>query len=336
MNPESTKSLVSRFDGAVWVLLLTALAYALAYGYECGYLAFFGIPADFAEVNLRSLMICAAISIVGSVFLVYTVSVLFTLRPQQMSERLKRDCALVIAIPVVLATLVYLLEAPWPVGVLIVAAMGGTPILNILIAPVFEYRTVKGYLAKLEKAALDRETKVAAGRQESLRFWKYIDANSFLVFLCIVASPFLAYIIGHHVASHQIIFLVPKGKDTCVVLRARTEGLLCARFETQTDPTDPRSRPVHKMQCEYQFLKAEGSVLRRTSVGPMEGAEKAVPNVLDLFKIWFSKNGAKRDSLNQEILSGGCPEDATTQSANSGKPIDQAPVSQGADKPGVH
>jgi hypothetical protein len=51
MNSEITKGFTSRLEGAVWALLLTGFAYALAFAYECGYLTFFGIPAEFAEVD---------------------------------------------------------------------------------------------------------------------------------------------------------------------------------------------------------------------------------------------------------------------------------------------
>ena len=333
MNTELTRSLIGRLDGAVWVLLLTALAYSLAYGYQCGYLAFFGVPAEFVEVDLRAVLICAAISIAGLGFLVWIVGVLLSLRSERMSERLKRDYSFVIVFAVVVATFLYLLDAPWPVLLLILAGFAGMPVLNLLIYPVFEYRNVKGYLAKLEKAAEVRAAEIAAKKQEPLSMSKYISPKTIVICLCVVLSPFLAYFIGHHAASHQTVFLVSKDKS-CLVVSSRADGLLCASFESQSDP----SRPARRVRCEYAFLETKSSVLQRRTVGPLEGAEATQPNVLYLVKVLLVRDQAKRKKSFEEYLkrkaSGGCSEDATAPNAGSGTqsaPMPSGPVGSKSD-----
>jgi hypothetical protein len=320
MNSEVTKGFTSRLEGAVWALLLTGFAYALAFAYECGYLTFFGIPAEFAEVDLRLALICAGISLVGLFVLAWIVGMLLSFKPEQVSARLNRDLTVLVLYPVAIATFLYLIDAPLYLSTVIVAAMGGLLFLRILITPIFEYRAVKGYLARLEKAAEARETAVKELGPGTL--WKYTDSKSLAMILCLIGGPLLAYIIGHHMASHQIVFLMPRNEADCVIVSSGSGGLLCANIVSQSDPANPASRPVRKVQCEYAFLKTEGSVLRRAIVGPLLGAEQVPPNGANAFKLWFTKFDVKsfRQSL-RGMAPDACVSDATAPSAGSGSPL---------------
>ncbi len=82
----------SAFDGALIVLLLTAASYLVAFGFDVGYLSYFGLPMILAEVSLRGLLFCAGAGI-GLGFLLIVADTLVTSLPLNIAPIVWRKLA---------------------------------------------------------------------------------------------------------------------------------------------------------------------------------------------------------------------------------------------------
>ena len=252
-------------DSALWVLFATAWAYALAFAYETGYLIHFGIPSDFAEVDLRSLLIGAA-SMLATVFFIYTTTSIFVPNlPRRVSPQLQEDFALVVWCSIGIGLLGTLTH--WGYALIGLALPPAAFLTTVLIVPIFRHGS--GYWAKLEAAAKARhsresdETSVldAAGSMRELRaVIKWLGLPTMWILAVALISAYVAHYVGYLDADHQEVFLV-SAKEKCVVVRVRTDGLLCATL----DLTNPR-----RLQGEYHFLKPETAALRLTYAGPLD------------------------------------------------------------------
>jgi hypothetical protein len=277
-----------RANSAVIIFFLTGLAYAIAFGYEAGYLDYFSIPAEFAEVGLQSLLVCAVVTSTGALLLFFMLNMLALQMPARFSDTLQKEIAstLVLLIPVAFAIWWGQLFLVLGIALLILVML-----LNIFVAPIRQYHSLRGYWEKVEAAAAQRvKTAVWYG---SLGLAKYFDARVVLVVFLVALSPFFAYELGGYEASDQDAFLVPKDGPTCVVLRVRKEGLLCATYI-----------PKDRVACgEYHFLKAEGITLEFSRTGRLGRWGPA------------------------------CGLNATAPPAGLGKPTGQAPPNQAESKP---
>jgi hypothetical protein len=299
------RSLLSRIDSAVWILLLTALAYAIAFGYECGYLASFGIPAELAEVDLREALVCGAAAL-GAFSLLCLVAPFLNAPLPRVPERLWRDNLFFVFLVVGAWAWFHLAKrdtvfssiVPWTTAVL------GLCVIYVL--PLWEHRELEGYWAKLCASLADRQRRLdltLEGKEKPLfeRFNPYI----ILLIALAIASPFGAFTFGESATRDQVWFLVPvqPGAPKCVVVRSGSSGLLCATYQPKT----------HVLCDEYRFLKVENSILQQQAVGPL----------VSLLGSSDSRSDRERNKDDISLQQRDCVADATAQTGDSGsQPID--------------
>lgn len=209
-------------DGAMWVLLLTAIAYAVAFQYEAGYASHFGLTLSLVDVSLlslyRSLMSVGAIA--GLVFLLESAVVAILLEGRlKIKASVLNRCFTAGAILYALLAGIFHVRFAWVVsgGFLVVLAAH-------LIAPNF---TVKKKLSYPEKVAMSDARLAAAVMPPHLprRF------APVLVAILVIGTAFqVAEEAGQSEAREQKRFLVADTSPPCVFVDTRGDTLVCAEF----------------------------------------------------------------------------------------------------------
>jgi hypothetical protein len=317
---EKRHGILGRLDPVIWVLLLTALAYASAYGYECGYLSWFGIPSELAEVDLRDLLICVA-AFVGGAAVVIPLAALLDVPVPRVPQRLVRDTVYLLLL--LLGVWGGLstdkpLSTTWKIVSTCAIAFAGLGVFYIL--PAFMHPFIKGYWAKVIAASEERQSAVRrAAVRDGTPVFEKLNLRVLIVAMLVVACPFIAYEGGEFGAERQVLFLVPMahGIPQCVVVRSSSSGLLCATYQVLPDN-------MNQLCGEYQFLKTEGSVMGLRIVGSILPNTEAV-----------TRFGSAPRSIRLEVRHE-CVANAIAQLADSEGKIDSTPLDSTGSAPGAH
>jgi hypothetical protein len=318
MSVDKRSESLSRIDSAVLVLLLTAWAYALAFAYESHYLGWFGIPAALVEVNLRALLYCAGTILVlafGAYLLLYSIGQFV---PRLIRLEIQEDTALIALWLIGLTLLGRYLQWPWLVDLFFILPIALT--FMTFVVPTFEPRPrACGYWARVEALALyrrslDEQIERAGGRSPfPLTMVRTIGVRSFWVLVVVVCSIYAASMLGEREAFEQTAYLMSAENGGCIVLRSRSEGLLCAAVDW-----------LHPGQLlgEYRFLKPECTPLELRSIGRLF-LPSAVPRSIG--------DNPLRLPINPLAASA-----AVGQSGCSASSSGQAPQDKDAPKPTAH
>lgn len=177
---EKQKGFGARLDSALVVLLLTAFTYATAFAYEAGYLAYFGLPPDFAEVSLRSLLICAIFVFASVIFLIFVLDQLLRIRLRRASDTLSGELKGLLVVLVLLFALCKLLGAPWYLLALFLGGVAGIQLFTFFVEPELKDRSSISYWAKVENAASDRDSEFKIDAEKKIEgLAKYWDSRMF-------------------------------------------------------------------------------------------------------------------------------------------------------------
>jgi hypothetical protein len=250
-------------DSAILVLLLTVGGYTVAFTYQAGYLAYFGVPSYFAEVSARELLLCAG-ALAGLLFLAYNGFIAFA---AVWPASVPRNAGAAIA----LFAFLWIQEVSflWLYGAQLMLWVWATAIIGLLTfmmfgLPLFTCPMTPGYLAKVE-ASIN-----AARKHVSQRPPKLLHRVPFQATLTVGVIYFILTTVnalGRYKARTCDVFLVEQAADPCVVLRSMSDGLLCAAFNAER----------HAANGIYRFLKPEGAELRLEQVGPLSAPEPYNP-----------------------------------------------------------
>jgi hypothetical protein len=242
-------------DGAIWVLVLTAIAYAVAFGYQDGYLKHFGVPAPLVEVSLYSLYhsLMWVGLIAGLVFITTEFGVVrWLLQPMLKVEKFPfvPKFLLAGAILYVLVGAVLDSELAWGTASIFIVGLAIS-----LIAPIFTDKK-KRYRSYAERLAVV-DTHLRAGVDMSPRFAFVI----FAIMLTLIAFQ-VASAAGQAEARKRKEFLVADIPPPCVIVHPFGDRLICAEF------ADGRlTGQIHLLAKEDRDLE-----LTLKKVGPLQSA----------------------------------------------------------------
>jgi hypothetical protein len=241
-------------DGAIWVLVLTAVAYAVAFGYEEGYLSHFGVAASLMEVSLNSLYrsLMSVGLIAGLVFVTTEIgAVKALLEPMLKVEKFPfvAKCLLAGAILYVLAGAMLDLEFAWGTASLFIIGLAA-----YLIAPIFmdKKKKYRSYAERL--AAADAQFRARVDMSPRFAFMIAAIILTLLAFQVASAA-------GQAEARKRKEFLVADLSPPCVIVHPYDERLICAGFAGG------------RLTGQIRLLPKDGDLeLRLKKVGPLQSA----------------------------------------------------------------
>lgn len=252
--------------------LVAPIAYGAAYLREWGFCSVFGIPIEFIQLNITTVLI-AITSGVGVLFLVFWLADLFYILSQQ--RRLKNFgpirrrlslCGLVLIFFGCFSALFPPLRDAWPILVYFLVLL----IFTQFVTPLIAQRKIPGYISKLEaQDRIERETPVLLDY-----FIKRVGIT--IVFLGILIALFLStmFFVGYNTAMRQTDFLVPSTHEDLVVLRIYGDNLICAPFDIKT-------REVDKTFLVIKLDDEPRPQLRLVRLGPLTSPKIWIPKAQD-------------------------------------------------------
>jgi hypothetical protein len=249
---EAKAARVKVLDSAIIVVIMTAIAYVLAFQFDNGYLGYFGLPTILAEVSLRNLLFSLWTTMVFILLVINGMTLLLVSWPYHWPAIVQRYVASYVGMTLMTVFILGLLGAPLLAWLISFGAIAFLAIVYLVLPLAHSASTYAGKLQALE----DVNPFFMKGLPPALQ------RRGFPVPLLWITGCLLAFmyadIYGTLVARTQSSFLVSAsgGGTVCAVLRVRDQGLLCADF-------DPATK---QMKGEYRFLKpdAVGLSLRNT------------------------------------------------------------------------
>jgi hypothetical protein len=230
MPMEPTKNAL--FDSTFVALLITAAAYAVAFSFETGFLSFYNIPAELAQVELRSLLLCAAVAgaVVSSLF--WTLNVMPMLIPRRFDPLFR----VVLAEPLIaggfLGTLGFLFGLESWIGWLVIMFFPCMLLVINSLLP-FASKDQKTYLEKV--AAYKRpQPSPADDRMILARLADRFGQSTVLNILGFLMLCGFAYALGVYDARSKSAFLMYRSHVSCVVVRVYGGLMLCARIDEES------------------------------------------------------------------------------------------------------
>jgi hypothetical protein len=255
MNDATAKKIGIAFDSALVILLLTAAAYLVAFGFDVGYLSYFGLPMILAEASLRGLLFCAGAGAwLG--FLLIVADTFVTLLPFNVPPVVWRKLSVLTVVVLAICTYVWLEELPW-VDLAVLSVLPIWFVCSEMLWPLFVYRSKATYEAKLLAVEESRKRKdkgiVARLRRANLEIaGRHVAV--LLVFLTVIA---FAPAVGVYIARTQDTFAMSLGSNPCLVLRVRQDGVLCASVDLQR----------HLVTGSFEIFSSVGAKIQMVETG---------------------------------------------------------------------
>jgi hypothetical protein len=253
-------------DSALLILLLAASAYLIAFRYESGYLSWFGVPSEYAEVNVTRLIVAAGVALfsITMAALIWSSLKLLLARVSPLHSAVTNRLAYLVTWLVIALLLAYETEAS-VAGEILIYLLPILLLVGQLLMPLLTHPQQPSYASKLEASVLDDLAKKpqdpsAEFRAVVVRIAAPVNAAFLLVALLLTG---LAHAAGARVARLQSEFLVANAEPPCAVLRAASRQLLCVSFDAD------KRVALH----EFRFLKADETVVTLSSIGPLMPVE---------------------------------------------------------------
>lgn len=257
---------------AVLFGLAAPIGYAAAYLREWGFCSVFGIPIEFIQLNITTVLI-AITSGVGVLFLLFWFADLFYTFSQQrklknfgpIRRRLSFDLLVLSFFGCFLALFPPLIDG-WPLLVYFLVIL----IFIQFVMPLITQRKITGYISKLEtQDRVEREAPV-------LLDYFIKRAGITIISLGILVLLFLSvmFVVGYNTAVRQTDFLVPSTNEDLVVLRIYGENLICAQYDIET-------REVYKTFIVIKLDDEPRPQLRLVRLGPLTSPEIWIPKAQD-------------------------------------------------------
>jgi hypothetical protein len=241
-----------RIDGAILVLIFTAIAYVAAFTHEATYLSYFGIPIEFVDVTLRELLLYGVFVLTFMFFAVSFSTFPWEFFLKKLPPALSKFvfiCSLMAVAATAFMLLTGELSPP-----MIAGATGPLLIICLLfVVPIFRFRHLTSYRRRLTASYAESSASSAFALPSFL--WLPVPKGFFALAACAIASIALAYAFGIFRARTQAEFPVVSRVGPCVVLRVSTEGYLCAAFDPQTRTVLASFRFVDQKDADVQIMR---------------------------------------------------------------------------------
>jgi len=244
-------------DSAVLIAALTALAYALAYAYQWGASKYFGVPAEFVDVELKGLLLFASAASLAVVALPYLQAGIGAIARAPMYPTVP---ILTAVLPTAItAAFMYMWGAQWRTIAWVAGAVLALIALVFVVdahrhdAPTFAQRLRKRF-----------ETPDWIERDMKRGVEGTIGRDAYLGLIGAGLLIATAYFTGVYGARTQTRFLVPTRGPPCVVVRAHRDVLVCAAFDQARRAVLPK----------YRLIPAAGAEFRLTDIGPLRGPHR--------------------------------------------------------------
>jgi hypothetical protein len=252
--------------------LVAPIGYGAAYLREWGFCSVFGIPIEFIQVNVTTVLI-AITSGVGVLFFLFWVADLFyTLSRQKklknfgpVKRRLLFDVLFLVIFGCLFALFPPLIYT-WPLLLPFLFFL----VFTQFVAPLITQKQIPGYISKLEaQDRVERETPL-------LLDYVVKRAGITIVSLGILVAMFLCamFLLGYSTAERQTDFLVPSTHQDSVVLRIYGDNLVCAPFDIKTKEVD-KTFFIIKLDDEPR------PQLRLVRLGPLTSPKIWIPKPQD-------------------------------------------------------
>lgn len=256
--PDTSRNSAPAFSDAIWVIVLTATSYVVAFAYASGFAKYFNVPTDLISIS-PNLLLSAGKALLKPLILLYGLTYwIWPLLPRSetaLTKAIRVFVIKLIAISFFLSPLLAQGEG-WYIYI-------GAVFFNIFldfILPIFAHRKIATFEQKLaEQDKIERNTRPFSLDGAAVnRFGK---APVLFVLLLFAISSF-THSQGAHDAKAKTDFLLIKGAPNTVLL-AQYDSI----FVTQT--FDPKSKTL---TGEIKVIKlGDGKEIQFTtgSVGPL-------------------------------------------------------------------
>ena len=241
--------------------LAAPVGYGAAYLREWGFCSAFGIPLEFIQLNITTVLIAITSGIGVLFFLLWIADLFYTLSQQRkmkafgpIQRRIYFDVLLLIVFGGLWA-LFPPLQYFWPLLVYFLVFILSAQFLSPLIAQ----RQVPGYTKKLEaQDRMERETPI-------LLDYLIERAGMATVIIGILVVLFMAsmFFVGYNEADKQTDYLIPLTHQDSIVLRIYGNNLICTPFNIKT-------KEVEKTFFVIKLDDEPRPQLRLTQLGPLK------------------------------------------------------------------
>lgn len=248
---------------AVILAAISASAYLFAFLYEQSFMAYFGIPTQFVNVSLVTLLTFGAATAVFLICLAGLANVLFSFLPKHpfLSFYIPRYALLGF-----LTVLVPFFLYEGRKGRLVMLCIWIVLTIGLFVMPLIIYRK-KGSWDKRYDAAIEAESgKNIQGLYRRIEERYGVRELGLIVFV-VMACLGLASSMGEAEAVNQRFFLVINTKPETVVLRVSGENIICAPF-------DRNKREVKKSFSIRKVAEDPNLIMNLESVGPLTPVDK--------------------------------------------------------------
>lgn len=237
-------------DSAIKIAFLTAASYVVAYAFESSYLGYFGLPIEFVEVDLRSVLFFG-FALWSTNFILYPIFVISAIptsvkffSPRHVVLRyIGYPCALLVAWAVLWSFDVGSAAYIFIFSAIAIFAAGD------LVWPLYEHRgKVLSHAAKIY-ATWHTNPTADSGHRIGSEGPSYGTAAVLALMV-----TFAAIVLGQATGKTKRDFLVA---NDCVALRVTGDRVLCAIWAGQ-------------LTGEYEFRSVEGVRLTMERIGPLQ------------------------------------------------------------------
>lgn len=268
MTQEATQVADARktgVDTGLLVFYLTALAYVAAFGYEAGYLSYFGLPPDLVVVDLKQLLLAFGLiaALVGTLWIGSDVAADMWSQLQapkvwgRLLSRMSTVCLIIFVAWLTEQRWYYALAILFPVVVNIFAEF---------VMPLFD-RNDGTYPFRVERWMKHADALEGKGLRAAMSRFGPVSVNAVVY---AVLTFMVGGLLGVLVARFQDVFLVSTEDPPCIVIRTGPSGFLCQAFD----------RRSHVLKPQYRFISEEEADFTAEKLGSFAKSRPAIPSVL--------------------------------------------------------
>ena len=264
MTENMPTTLSRTLDSAILLAMLSALAFATSFAFECGYAGYFGIPALLVEANPKNLLICGAIFVFGMPSVWQSADFLVSLWPKKWPDAIRRATVITMSPLVLMLVARVFLGTKW--STIAVIGLPATALFGLIefACPLLAHSDKPGYVAKL-----DANFSHQAGQSQKspglvLMLINRVGPERYRQGMLVLSFIPLAWAFGFREARLDKQFLVANAPSPCVIVSSFNDTLLCVSFD----------RVSRKVTGHYRLIPVKESMLdlQLESVGPLSSS----------------------------------------------------------------
>jgi hypothetical protein len=208
------------------------LGYGAAYLREWGFCIVFGIPTEFIQLNITTILITITSGLGFLLFFYWIAENFYKLTKQERLKTSPMGYRVVFSILGFMFLSYFLVFFPSLTDIwLLIAGFFVLMIAIMFVVPLYTQRKIHGYINKLE--AQDRTT-----RETPMLLDHLVKSNTgaiiFVVIIFVILFLGGMFLNGYNMARGQTDFLVPSTHQDSIVLRIYGNNLICAPLNGKT------------------------------------------------------------------------------------------------------